>query len=127
MTPTEYIRNVKRTESWDFKMINTRLLHGVLGCGTESGELLDAVKKAIFYNGRTLDLKNVKEEVGDLLWYIAIICDVCGWTMEEVMEQNITKLRIRYPEQFTTEAEKARDYIKEAQAFKEVENDDRAS
>lgn len=113
MTTDEYIVNVKRTESPNFQPVDSRLLHGAIGCCTEAGELLDAVKKALFYN-RRMDETNLKEEVGDLLWYIALVIDSQGWTFEDVMDRNIQKLRIRYPEQFSEQAEQDRDYNKEA-------------
>lgn len=47
------------------------LLHCVTGLVTESAELVDAIKKHVFY-GKPLDVVNIKEELGDLLWYIAI-------------------------------------------------------
>ena len=76
-----------------------RLLHGSMTLTTESGELADAIKKSVFY-GKELDLVNLAEEVGDVLWAVAIICDELGVSIEEVMEANIYKLRKRYPDKF---------------------------
>lgn len=47
------------------------LLHCATGLVTESAELVDAIKKHVFY-GKPLDVVNIKEELGDLLWYVAI-------------------------------------------------------
>lgn len=47
------------------------LLHCATGLVTESAELVDAIKKHVFY-GKPLDVVNIKEEIGDILWYIAI-------------------------------------------------------
>ena len=77
-----------------------RLLHAGMGIATEAGEFVDPLKKHIFY-GKDLDVENLKEEMGDLLWYIGIACDTLGVTVQELMEANIAKLRKRYPEQFT--------------------------
>lgn len=85
-----------------------RLLHGAIGVGTEGGELLDQVKKHLYY-GKALDKANVMEECGDVLWYVAVALDAVGFTMEEAMERNIGKLRARYPGNFTTEAALNRD------------------
>lgn len=79
------------------RMRDRRLLHGALGCGTEAGELLDAVKRATFY-GKPVDAVNVVEECGDLLWYIAIALDAVGATMGQAMARNVAKLRARYPD-----------------------------
>ena len=51
-----------------------RLIHGQIGIHTEGGELADAVKRFIRY-GKAVDLVNVKEEMGDVFWYCAIIAD----------------------------------------------------
>ncbi len=112
MTPSEYVANAIRTESPNFSMNYSteedtsnrmiRILHGALGCVTESGELADTVKKTLYY-GKEFDWVNAVEEIGDILWYIALLCSALNIDMEEVMERNISKLRHRYPEKFTEE------------------------
>ena len=47
--------------------------------------------------------EHAKKELGDLLWFIAEYCTAMGWTLEEVMEQNIEKLKARYPKGFEYE------------------------
>ncbi len=108
MTPSEYIKSTAATDHNDadaFAMSvrcedSARMLHYVLGVGTEAGELQDAVKRQIAYN-KPLDIVNVKEEIGDLLWYVARICDHLGITLEDCMTRNIEKLKARYPNKFT--------------------------
>jgi len=80
----------------------TETLHGIIGISTEAGELLDAVKKGLFY-GHAPDMENIREEIGDIMWYIMAIVRAEGWDLEEIMQENIDKLRLRYPEQFTKE------------------------
>jgi NTP pyrophosphatase (non-canonical NTP hydrolase) len=120
MTPAEYI---KLTASTDHGSQGTKdmagrmydcasLIHYVLGVGTEAAELQDAVKKTTAY-GKELDITNIKEETGDLLWYLARICSLFGWTFEEVMELNINKLKARYGDKFTQQAALSRDLNKE--------------
>jgi NTP pyrophosphatase (non-canonical NTP hydrolase) len=116
MKSTEYFKHVKRTESPTISTVNNRILHGAIGIGTEAGEVLDAIKKSMFY-GRSLNLVNLKEELGDLLWYMGLIADEIGTTFEQLMDENIIKLKTRYPEQFTPEDEMERDYSKEAEAI----------
>jgi len=103
MTPTKYIEAAYRTINDKFyKPVNRDgedLLHAAIGIATESGELLDAIKKQLFY-GKSLDRTNIKEEVGDLLWYIALLCHSQGWSFEEIMLLNIEKLKARYPDKF---------------------------
>jgi NTP pyrophosphatase (non-canonical NTP hydrolase) len=99
MDNKEYIKSVLRSESPNFGNLNERLLHACLGVANESGELAAAIKRSLFY-GRELDIVNVKEELGDLLWYIALAIDELGSSFEEIMELNIAKLKKRYPKQF---------------------------
>lgn len=110
MTNQEYIKNCLTTESSiNYELLermvlprNVRLLHACMGASTEAGEMLDAMKKHLYY-GKSLDLVNLKEEIGDCLWYLSIAIDVLGTTYEEIMETNIAKLKARYPNKFTSE------------------------
>jgi NTP pyrophosphatase (non-canonical NTP hydrolase) len=79
------------------------LLHGAAGACTEAGELMDVYKKFRFY-GKPVDWVNVKEEVGDVLWYLALLCRAAGISLEEAAKTNIEKLKVRYPERFTPES-----------------------
>lgn len=79
------------------------LLHATLGISGEAGELLDAVKKSFIYN-KELDLVNAKEELGDILWYIALACRTLNVSFDEIMQMNIDKLTKRYPEKYTDAA-----------------------
>lgn len=72
-----------------------------MGLAGEVGEVIDIMKKHI-YQGKELDITDVIEEVGDVLWYIANFCNVNNITMDECMESNIKKLRKRFPNGFTT-------------------------
>ena len=80
-------------------------------CG-EAGELANVVKKAVreegfddcFYilNRERPGERNVSaevlEEAGDALWYLAVLVEKCGFTLEEVARFNIEKVDKRYPE-----------------------------
>lgn len=115
MTPNEHIREVQRTNTGlriNINESNEDLLHAIMGIYTEAGELTDALKKHLFY-GAPLDMANIKEELGDMFWYQSILLEWCGFTYEEVMEANIEKLRVRYPEKFTTQHALKRNLAKE--------------
>lgn len=105
MTPKEYIENALRTESQEYSFgttngVTARVEHGVIGVVTEAGELMDAIKKAKIY-GKELDKVNLAEEVGDVMWYLAVLCDELGVSFESVWEKNIAKLSARYPEKYS--------------------------
>ena len=77
-------------------------LHMVLGMQTEAAEIADVYKKTIAYK-KPLDFVNIKEEIGDIMWYIANLCNMNGWDLREILATNIAKLEARYPEKFTEE------------------------
>lgn len=79
------------------------LLLGCLGLSGEVGEFNDLIKKWLF-NHSEIDQEHVKKEIGDILWYIACICDSFNWDLEEIMQMNLDKLKKRYPNGFTVKA-----------------------
>lgn len=81
-------------------MAKLRVLHAAMGISGEAGELMDAIKKHILYD-KPLDITNVKEEIGDLCWYMALMLDEVGSSFEEVMKMNHDKLEKRFPGGFT--------------------------
>ncbi len=50
-----------------------------------------------FYDGETSAKADdaLKAELGDCLWQLAGLAHVCGWTLQEVAEQNLAKLASR--------------------------------
>lgn len=120
-----YVEEVLRTESNDFEAIRERLknpqiirlLHASLGLVTEASEFADAIKKHIFY-GKPLDGINLEEEIGDSMWYAALAVDVLSTTFDEVLSNNIEKLKKRFPEKFSNEDAIERDTNKELSHFK---------
>lgn len=75
------------------------ILYACLGLSGESGEFTDMIKKWIFHE-KELDIYHLKRECGDVLWYIAMLCESFGWSIEEIMQMNIDKLKVRYPNGF---------------------------
>lgn len=90
-----------------FDIRQQRVLHAAMGISGESGELMDAIKKHVMYN-KTLDVENVKEELGDICWYMALMLDAIGSDFDEVMLMNRDKLEKRYPTGFTEQAAQER-------------------
>lgn len=77
-------------------------IHMLMGMMTEVGELTDQFKKHLAY-GKDIDWVNVKEEIGDLMWYISEFANQHQFDLEEILETNIAKLQKRFPEKFTSE------------------------
>lgn len=71
------------------------LLHAAVGISGEAGELLDAIKKHWIYN-KPLDYPNIAEELGDLMFYITAMIQICGFSLDQIIQENVTKLKARY-------------------------------
>lgn len=78
-------------------------IHMVLGMQTEVAELSDVFKKHLAYN-KPIDWINVEEEVADTMWYIVNFCRINNIDLEKILQNNIDKLRKRFPDKFTEEA-----------------------
>jgi len=69
--------------------------HGIIGVISETLELGDNLLSSLF-GGDELDTANIKEEVGDILWYLARLARACDFTLSEAMAGNIAKLEVRH-------------------------------
>ena len=73
------------------------LSHAVIGLSAEAGELLDEFKKWRYYkDGRSFPEERLKEELGDIFYYVFAVCNELGVKPEDIMWQNRNKLRERY-------------------------------
>lgn len=95
MTLNEYQVLAQRTSRRELTP-REHLMNGVLGLAGETGECADLVKKHFYQDGREI-IDNLKDEVGDCLWYVVEVASAMGWTLEEVAQHNIEKLEKRYP------------------------------
>ena len=75
------------------------LLNACLGLSGEVGEFNDMIKKFIFHE-KELDENHLKKELGDVMWYVAMVCESMNWALDDVLQLNIDKLKARYPEGF---------------------------
>ena len=97
MTGTEYqIKALLTASSLDKDAL---VLNGVMGLNGEAGECIDIVKKHLF-QGHDLDREKLIDELGDVLWYAAILAESIDTTLDDVMQHNVDKLMRRYPEGF---------------------------
>lgn len=78
-----------------------------LGLAGEVGETIDLLKK-VEGHGHEANLQKLKEEMGDILWYMAALCSAYGVSLQEAADENVVKLKRRYPEGFTHEASRNR-------------------
>ena len=84
----------------DHETVNVALLiTGAFGLGSESGEFQEIVKKMLF-QGKPLNDENIfhmKRELGDIAWYWVNACNALGLDPNEVIAENVEKLKARYP------------------------------
>ena len=76
-----------------------KIQNGCYGMNGEAGECIDILKKHEF-QGHALDPANLVDELGDVLWYIAQTATGLGVTLEYVAQNNVDKLKERYPDGF---------------------------
>lgn len=111
---SQFIKDAIRTESHNFYLdaVGPRLIHASMGLVTEAAEFQDALKKSLFY-GKPLDTTNLKEEMGDLLWYLALAMDALETDFDAEQDRVIRKLKARYPSKFDNELAENRDLATE--------------
>jgi NTP pyrophosphatase (non-canonical NTP hydrolase) len=105
-TLSEYQNAVMRTFAAQGNRQHELAILG-LGLAGETGEFVDMLKKVLGH-GHEFDLPKLKEEAGDILWYLAALLDLLGISLEQAAVENIAKLRARYPDGFSEEASRNR-------------------
>ena len=101
MTVNEYQKLAMTTLNPDLSKKDV-LINGVMGLCGEAGEAIDIVKKHLA-QGHELDQNKLIKELGDIAWYLAEAAYALDVALDDVLEQNIAKLRARYPEGFDRE------------------------
>lgn len=82
-----------------------RLIMGALGLAGEAGEVVELVKKHV-YHGAELNAERLQEELGDVLFYLALLTGtVPEQTVRGIAFANIWKLNQRWPDNFPDPAE----------------------
>ncbi len=81
------------------KVNTASLMTGAIGIASEGGEFAEIVKKCIF-QGKPMDDETIfhcKRELGDIMWYWITACRSLSLDPNEVIEENVNKLKARYP------------------------------
>jgi NTP pyrophosphatase (non-canonical NTP hydrolase) len=72
-----------------------------LGLICEAAEAVQPIKKALRHGSLAMvDLAELKDELGDTLFYLAALASVCGLSLDDIAQRNIQKLQTRYPAGF---------------------------
>ena len=79
-----------------------RLLDASAGLAEEAAEVLGLVRKQVFQQ-REVESARMVEELGDVLWCLAVTADALGISLSNVAEANQEKLARRYAGGFRVE------------------------
>ena len=93
----EYQAEAKQTALYPNRLKN--LEYPTLGLAGEAGEVANIVKKIQRdFGGEITDeiRAKLKDELGDVLWYISACADELGLTLQEIAEFNVEKLAKRH-------------------------------
>ena len=71
-----------------------------LGIAGEAGDIAGCIKKVFAHENKEVE-EGIKENIGDTLWYMAMLCNVFDWDLKKILDENVDKLAKRYPEGFT--------------------------
>lgn len=94
----EYQKLCKRTA----KIFKDKKLEATcygLGIAGEAGDVAGCIKKTLFHGDD--QTQGIKENLGDTMWYVAMIANLYDWDLEEILNENIEKLKKRYVKSFT--------------------------
>ncbi|MBS3140817.1 nucleoside triphosphate pyrophosphohydrolase family protein [Candidatus Woesearchaeota archaeon] len=86
-------------KKFDTKQIE--ILTWGLGITGEAGDVASCIKKTYAHDNDQRE--GIKENLGDTLWYAAMICNFFEWDMQDILNNNVEKLKKRYPNGFTIE------------------------
>ena len=87
--------------------LEERACNYAMGLVGEAGEACDLLKKWVFHE-HPRDIDKLTKELGDVLWYVAMLCSTYGIPLSTVASQNVAKLRARYPDGFSVQASRTR-------------------
>lgn len=97
---SEYQKLCEITAKKDFGSPTEEIMTWGLGITGEAGDVASCIKKTFAHHN---DQKaGIRENLGDSLWYAAMICNFFDWQLSDILKENLSKLKQRYPEGFTS-------------------------
>lgn len=97
MTFDEYQKQALTTAVSDHEPLMTKTIWA-MGVAGEAGEVIEKWKKIVAYKDGVVsgeDRDELAKELGDVVWYIAVLAHSLGLSFDDVMQRNVTKLQSR--------------------------------
>lgn len=91
-----------------------RLVDASVGLVEEAAELLGLVRKKVFQL-RDVDEARLTEEIGDVLWCLAVTAHTLGVPLSRAAEANQEKLQRRHPDGFKSDGRPAEQWSRAQQ------------
>jgi len=94
-----YNRMTEAESESNFNVNSALLLTAAIGLAAETGEFAEIPKKIVF-QGKPCDddaVFHMKRELGDIMWYWINACRALNLDPNDVILENINKLKSRYP------------------------------
>jgi NTP pyrophosphatase (non-canonical NTP hydrolase) len=69
-----------------------------MGVSGEAGEVIEKWKKIVAYRDGVItdeDVTELAKELGDVVWYIAVLAHSLGLSFDDIMQKNLAKLADR--------------------------------
>jgi NTP pyrophosphatase (non-canonical NTP hydrolase) len=99
--PLREYQDLCRRSAKRFETPEKEILTWGLGITGEAGDVASCIKKTFAHDND--QRAGIRENIGDAMWYAAMICNFFDWDMQDVLDENIEKLRKRFPQGFTTQ------------------------
>lgn len=103
MLPNEYQAQAMEHVMATAPDYESRVTLGAMGLSREASEVAELVERWLFF-GQELDTEKLRDELGDVLWYMALLCEMTDQTLSQVIDHNVEKLNRRYPHGYSHEA-----------------------
>jgi len=97
MTFDEYQKQALTTAHNTYEPLMEKTIWA-MGVAGEAGEVVEKWKKIVAYKEGKVsdeDLAELAKELGDVVWYIAVLAHSLGLSFEDVMQRNVAKLKSR--------------------------------
>jgi len=97
MTFDEYQKQALTTAHNTYEPLMEKTIWA-MGVAGEAGEVVEKWKKIVAYKEGKVsdeDLADLAKELGDVVWYIAVMADSLGLSFDDIMQRNVKKLQDR--------------------------------